>query len=482
MKLSKTPLILVLLVVAVGVGLGQWTIPTTLGTASLPWTYEPVIVPVGADTTWIIWVDDQSAGNRIVTRCGVGDSWGPPEFASGDSSEFNYPSGIVADSGRVLLGWYEGSYPTLATPNPDSWAIYTATRLPASWSHPQLVFPMGMLTGSVPMGIRLGRGLSGGIGMVWSETPGVMNSMDSVMFSRHDVGGWTAKKCLAPGRYPDVDCRGASLIPGSSTEFVIAFDRWTTAGGDSIQVWTLTDSLVARVAAFPGRLPLLAHGSSHDYLVLLRGDTLCCSINSGGGWTQPAPIATGVNPYHSPAIAGDISGWASVCWVDSIGHTIWARYCDGQNWTLPEIVMSGPSLFRPAIAVDAAGTIRTAWIEYATSGEYDLRTARRTGQPGIADGSPQAAHHLRFELSPNPCRGAVRLQLTAYGSWPEVKIHDASGRLVRTLSLPHSLLSAPYSLTWDCTDNSGRAVNAGCYFCELRAGGRTIRQKLLLTR
>ncbi|MCX6841482.1 MAG: hypothetical protein NTX53_04250, partial [candidate division WOR-3 bacterium] len=72
----------------------------------------------------------------------------------------------------------------------------------------------------------------------------------------------------------------------------------------------------------------------------------------------------------------------------------------------------------------------------------------------------------RLTAWPNPFRTAVRL-LIAARSASDVRIVDASGRLVRVLPVPYSLLPNPYSLSWDGRDETGKPVGPGVYFATL---------------
>ena len=229
-------------------------------------------------------------------RCFTGDSWRSVEHVTSESCESYWPSMTKGDSSRPFLAFYNGSYPTDGSAANDSWAIYTTTRTISGWSPRQVAHPMMMET--FPTGIKLGRARDGSIGMVWSENHGGMNTADSVMFSHLTSEGWTPRKCLAPGHNPDVNCSDASLIPGDSTEFYVAFARGRYPDGDSVEIWTLNDSLVSGPTAFAGHSPRLARGV-HPYFAFVKGDTLLCSVNYGSGWDTPQRVATGLGTATS---------------------------------------------------------------------------------------------------------------------------------------------------------------------------------------
>jgi hypothetical protein len=79
----------------------------------------------------------------------------------------------------------------------------------------------------------------------------------------------------------------------------------------------------------------------------------------------------------------------------------------------------------------------------------------------VAESHPVAPRKPVLFAVPNPfrTRTAIGLQLTA-DSPTEARVYDAGGRLVCSFS---SLLSAPFSLSWDGTDYAGNRLPAGIY-------------------
>jgi hypothetical protein len=84
---------------------------------------------------------------------------------------------------------------------------------------------------------------------------------------------------------------------------------------------------------------------------------------------------------------------------------------------------------------------------------------------------------------PNPFNPKTRIQYDL----PEpgvvdLRIHDASGRLVRTLVGSESLPAGLHEATWDGRDDSGRPVGAGVYFYRLHTPGFAGTGKMALVR
>ena len=355
----------------------QWTEPATIADSVDSWGGGPELLPCGGDTVWALWVKRGYWSSAVQARYFAADSWHATERVTADSGSYFWPSAIRDDSGRPFLAYYDGSYPVDNPILQDSWAIYTTTRTTSGWTPQQLAQPMMMAV--FPDGIRFGRARDSSVGMVWGENIGGIGAEDSVMFSRLTPEGWSPRKCLAPGWYMDTSCSDASLIPGDSTDFYVAFSRWQYPGVCSVHVCTLNDSLVTVSATFAGSTPRLARSAAKRYLTFTRSDTLLGSVNSGSGWDTPYVIATGVSP-GDVSLTSDAFGWVWACWADSGGHTIVTSY----NWNPPGIVASESGCSSPAIASDEYGVMHCVWLNQS-SGSGALRHARLIGRPAVAE-------------------------------------------------------------------------------------------------
>ena len=96
-----------------------------------------------------------------------------------------------------------------------------------------------------------------------------------------------------------------------------------------------------------------------------------------------------------------------------------------------------------------------------------------------------------LDVRPNPFRslavistseGAVGGHDAASCPGSRLTIFSASGRAVRSWSIPHSALAIPHCFAWDGRDDSGRLLPAGCYFCTLNTGDKTARTRINLSR
>ena len=82
---------------------------------------------------------------------------------------------------------------------------------------------------------------------------------------------------------------------------------------------------------------------------------------------------------------------------------------------------------------------------------------------------------------PNPFRDATELEFATPldGERAAIRIYYLRGRLVRTL-LDEAAAYGRHVARWDGTDDSGRSVASGVYFCSLEQGGAYLTQKLML--
>ena len=87
-----------------------------------------------------------------------------------------------------------------------------------------------------------------------------------------------------------------------------------------------------------------------------------------------------------------------------------------------------------------------------------------------------------YAPQPNPFRAALALRysLAAEGR-VTLRVHDLTGRVVKTLA-DGVLRPGRYSLNWSGTDDRGRKLARGVYFCRFTAGDNRATEKLVLQR
>ena len=87
-----------------------------------------------------------------------------------------------------------------------------------------------------------------------------------------------------------------------------------------------------------------------------------------------------------------------------------------------------------------------------------------------------------YAPQPNPFRAhlAIRYSLAAVGR-VTLRVHDLTGRVVRTLA-DKVMRPGRYNVNWRGTDDRGRELARGVYFCRFTAGDYRSTEKLVLQR
>jgi hypothetical protein len=84
---------------------------------------------------------------------------------------------------------------------------------------------------------------------------------------------------------------------------------------------------------------------------------------------------------------------------------------------------------------------------------------------------------------PNPFNPQTRIQFSIpAAATVDIAIYDVHGRLVRNLVAAEHHETGHYTIQWDATDNSGRKVSSGSYFCRMQAGRFSSTKKLTLVK
>jgi hypothetical protein len=105
--------------------------------------------------------------------------------------------------------------------------------------------------------------------------------------------------------------------------------------------------------------------------------------------------------------------------------------------------------------------------------------------PGIEEYTISSPLILNLQVTPSPFTHQTQIRYTIHNTAytkqkPKLSIYDASGRLVKSLSItPYALRN---TLSWDGRDDQNRILGAGTYFVILQAGDYTEAKKLLLIR
>lgn len=95
-----------------------------------------------------------------------------------------------------------------------------------------------------------------------------------------------------------------------------------------------------------------------------------------------------------------------------------------------------------------------------------------TGAAGADGRTPPPAELVLHGNFPDPFRRGTTIEFTCPRAMPvDLRIHDAAGRLVRTLLSGTPFAAGRHRIAWDGRDRAGREVPAGVYLIRLRAAG-----------
>jgi hypothetical protein len=192
------------------------------------------------------------------------------------------------------------------------------------------------------------------------------------------------------------------------------------------------------------------------------------------------PVTQGVNDF-------DIAGYGEYPiggpWP---GATLLGDYSDatGQTSIAVRGVEAGRSVYLgPVYFGDFSGYGNAAYYTDANSRRL-LKQAiewAALGTSGIS--GPAAKPALRAELrgaapSPFRFRTTISYSLPAAGR-ARLAVYDLAGKLVKVIA-SGTLPAGAGQSTWNRTDDAGKTVACGVYFCRLQAGGTNISHKLVV--
>jgi hypothetical protein len=104
---------------------------------------------------------------------------------------------------------------------------------------------------------------------------------------------------------------------------------------------------------------------------------------------------------------------------------------------------------------------------------------------GVDEQAAAASGKLLLSVAPNPFHGQIVIKCAVSSKLqekPGIRIFDATGRLVKTFSLPAACSLLPAAVAWTGTDDQGRRVSPGIYFIRLdtRSTGTQVEKVILL--
>ncbi|MFN0150133.1 MAG: FlgD immunoglobulin-like domain containing protein [bacterium] len=175
----------------------------------------------------------------------------------------------------------------------------------------------------------------------------------------------------------------------------------------------------------------------------------------------------------------DPGGWGGgpngLCWFDGVNSGYYPAPVNGEpQWGgLPH------AQIRELQVREIPGAYEL-WMVCASRGIAVLTIPFQN--PVAVDEGLAAPSLALLQNSPNPFRSSTTLHFSLpRPQEAQVSVFDVSGRLVRTL-VDRRLAGGEHQMTWDGTDQSGRAVTSGTYFYKLITPERNLTRKMSVIR
>ena len=281
-----------------------------------------------------------------------------------------------------------------------------------------------------------------------------------------------------------------AVVVGENPLFAPYFGRSTDGG----QTWTWGTFYIQNNEAALTDVQFVSETVGFCTAAIWDGrGAVCRSTNGGQSWTPQVIDANAMSCIDmSSALAGSAGGMNGRILRTTNGGTSWTTQFNGNGRWIHGI--SFPSDAIGFCAGDAGAIARTenggtTWSQQTSGVPFPLRhldfvdTSNGTavgqlatilhtttgGLPpsAVASGAPAAARLRLLAQRPNPFRGSTEFLFeTQRAGMAALEIFDLLGRRVRSLSL--SVVPGSNACTWDGTDDAGRIVAGGTYFCRLR--------------
>lgn len=272
----------------------------------------------------------------------------------------------------------------------------------------------------------------------------------------------------------------------STSGYDVVLERYAAADGDEVwsQTWNSSGTNADDPRAMllhPGGDVVVAGVTASDYLVA-RFDGATGDYEWHGTYAGPPDwydVATCIDLAPDGTIVasgfsdGTGTGWdlATVGFDPDSGTVLWDVRFDGH----------GQSDEARAVAVGPTGDI--AVVGYAYSYEQGNDALVVCYDAGTATAAPELARAASFAAAyPNPFNPRVTLQFSLpRAGHVSLDVIDARGRRVASL-VDGTLAAGEHRLTWQGTDQTGRALPSGVYLAVMQTENTATSRKLVLAR
>jgi hypothetical protein len=429
-----------------------------------------------------------------------------------------YPALDSDGAGGVLVVWEDAR----VGPDHDIYAQRITREGATRWTADGAIVSAALDVQQYP--VACGDG-SGGLVTTWYDSRGGANQ--DVYAQRVDAYGFlgSAAPVIASVRDVRNDEGGqvklswdASYLDLAGGSEVTAYDLWRSvpstvaqakAARGARQVSTLTEAY-----AEPGATLLGAAGYAWEYVATqtafhyvstysvvaaTEGDSVAGSnpltafmvvARDGAGtrfWTSAPDSGYSVDDLAPPAPAPFAGAYALS------GTALTWQASPAADFASFRLYRGATSSFTPGPAnlvvstaatghVDAAG--QPYWYKLSAVDVHGNESAFATLLPSgslAVEGTLPTALALAAP-APNPARSLTTLAFALpRAARVRLALHDASGRLVRTL-VDGAREAGAHTAAWDLRDEAGRAVGAGLYFATLEADGRRLTRRVMTLR
>jgi hypothetical protein len=274
-----------------------------------------------------------------------------------------------------------------------------------------------------------------------------------------------------------------------------------------------------RVTPLPAAFgPFRYYGQNHTQVSISSNGFVVPGSSSFAEWTNAAlpkgttppmlaanwddlypPTSNGVWYYHDSANHRFIVQWDSMSYVGGSGfdwfqivlYDTTLKAADGncaflyQYLTANQTGSATIGMQDPTYAIGITELFNGAYTRGASPWIAGHAIRFTTDEPITAVFEPAGGVNLTrkpLEVFPNPFTASARInwQMKQVGT-AELKVYDASGRVVRTLA-SGPCPAGSYTTVWNGADNAGRKLAHGIYFVRLATPGQTVKVKTVLAR
>jgi len=289
--------------------------------------------------------------------------------------------------------------------------------------------------------------------------------------------------------------------------------RWSTqsnaAGGLPEMEWDDRRFVVGRAGAGRGELPAgtweilgsFAALQQQEYIYV--AETVADSTEAAFAYSVFCVTAHTTQPsvwhcsepdsgYSVDNIAPGVPTGFAVSYTVADGNELSWEPCGDEDFQYFRVHRGDSEDFEPSpgnlvhvtVATNWLDSDGTCWHHYKLTALDHAGNASGPASPEEITGAEEAAMPTApalYQCIPNPVAGAaeIRYDIPAGAGRVKLSIYDVTGRLVRTL-VDGVATPGRNELRWERTDESGRPVASGVYFCRLEVDGQSMTRKLLL--